>query len=171
MAFWDSVRDTVGSIAPTIGMALGGPLGGLAGQALASVLGVDPADENALKKAVGGMTADQALALKQAELQFKQHMANLEVDLERINASDRDSARQREASVKDWMPSLLSGLITAGFFGVLFYMLTEGLPDKGGDALLVMLGSLGTAWMACVSYYFGSSSGSAEKTRIMAAGK
>jgi hypothetical protein len=46
-------------------------------------------------------------------------------------------------------------------------MIAYGLPAQGGEALLVMLGTLGTAWGAIVSYYFGSSAGSKEKTEAM----
>lgn len=169
MAFWDDVAEFVGGIAPTIGSALGGPLGGLAGAALASALGVDdPTDKKKLQKALQNATPEQFIELKKADIAFQTKLRELDIDIEKIHASDRDSARRRQEAVKDRMPSILACMITAGFFGVLFYMLVSGLPDKGGEALLVMLGSLGTAWTACVSYYFGSSMGSEAKTKLMA---
>ena len=62
----------------------------------------------------------------------------------------------------------MAGLITSGYFGALFYMLVNGLPQHGGsEAMLVMLGTLGTAWGGIVAYYFGSSAGSKEKTEAM----
>ena len=113
-------------------------------------------------------TPDQLLALKQAEQDFAVKMRELDIDLERIANEDRDSARNREVTTKDWTPRILAGLITVGYFGALFYMLRNGLPQHGGsEAMLVMLGTLGTAWGGVVAYYFGSSAGSKEKTEAM----
>jgi hypothetical protein len=58
-------------------------------------------------------------------------------------------------------------MVTAGFFGVLGYMLKWKIPAEGHDAMLLMLGALGAAWTSVVSYYFGSSSGSAAKDQTI----
>lgn len=60
--------------------------------------------------------------------------------------------------------------MTLGFFGILSFMLVQSPPDGARDVLNIMLGALATAWISIVAYYFGSSSGSAEKTRLMSKG-
>jgi len=97
-----------------------------------------------------------------AEMGFK----NVE-ELERIEASDRASARGREIAVRDRTPALLALLVILGFFGVLTFMLLRAVPDEARDALMVMLGALGAAFMSVVAYYFGSSAGSARKDVIL----
>jgi len=43
-------------------------------------------------------------------------------------------------------------------------MLLNGMPNTGTEALLMMLGALGTAWTGVVNFYYGSSAGSKAKT-------
>lgn len=165
-------KTVIGAVAPWIGTALGGPLGGMAVDAIGKVFGLSDTSEESLKTALSGATPEQMLALKQADNDFKLKMQELgfkqTTDLEKIAADDRDSARKREMTVKDLTPMLLAIGVTAGFFGVLGFMLVNGKPLAGGDALLVMLGALGGSWGSVISYYFGSSAGSAEKNNILA---
>jgi hypothetical protein len=101
------------------------------------------------------------------QLEFDSKMAELqttaELKLAELEAGDRNSARQREATVKDRTPAILAYSITAGFFGVLFFMMNFEIPLAEKEVLFVMLGSLGTAWTGVIAYYFGSSAGSAAK--------
>ena len=167
-------KSLVKSIAPTIGTALGGPLGGVAGLALAKVLGVPDAsagDDSALAAAVQGATPDQLLALKKADQDFQLQMTKLGFEntaaLEALAAGDRASARNREIQIKDWMPKALGILITVGFFGMLYWMMRHQVPPENKDMLNILLGSLGSSWIGVVSYYFGSSAGSARKTELI----
>lgn len=117
-------------------------------------------------------TPEQRAALMAEENRHKEVMQQMGIQsaeqFEQIAAGDRASARQREMTLKDRVPSLLALLVTVGFFGVLAFMMGYSLPTQGHDALLVMLGSLGTAWTAVVAYYFGSSAGSDRKTELLA---
>jgi hypothetical protein len=112
---------------------------------------------------------DQLAALKKIDADFKAHMKELDIDLERIAAGDRDSARQMQTATKDWVPKVLAVVITLGFFGILIWMLLNGMPKTGTEALLMMLGALGTAWTGVVNFYYGSSAGSKQKTDALTA--
>ena len=162
----ESLLSLVRTVAPSLASAVGGPLAGMAVRTISdALLGKPDGTEAELAEAAAKATPEQLLALKQAEQDFAVRMRELDIDLERISNADRDSARNREVATKDWTPRILAGLITVGYFGALFYMLRNGLPPQGGsEAMLVMLGTLGTAWGGVVAYYFGSSAGSKEKT-------
>lgn len=109
--------------------------------------------------------ADQAKALlAQHADEFK---AQLEIQYAQLDAADRASARARQMAVKDWIPSALALLVTFGFFGILGAMLKWDVPSDNKPVLFAMVGSLGTAWVAIVGYYFGSSSGSAAKSETI----
>lgn len=165
----DAILNLVRTVAPTIASAVGGPLAGMATRAISeALLGKSDGSEQELAEAAAKATPEQLLALKQAENDFAIKMRELDIDLERIANQDRNSARNREIQTKDWTPRILAGLITVGYFGALFYMLRNGLPQHGGsEAMLVMLGTLGTAWGGVVAYYFGSSAGSKAKDEAM----
>ena len=162
----DKLLDLVRTVAPSIASAVGGPLAGMATKAISeALLGKPDGSEEELLQAAARATPEQLLALKKAENDFAVQMRELDIDLERIASEDRDSARNREIKTKDLTPKFLAVSVTVGYFGVLFYMLTHGLPTTGGsEAMLVMLGTLGTAWGGIMAYYFGSSAGSKEKT-------
>ena len=163
----------VGAVAPTIATAIGGPLGGMAMKVVADVLGL-PAEssEKDVSKAMAAATPDQLLALKQADQDFAVRMRELDIDLEKISASDRDSARRREAQVRDWMPRVLAFVVVAGFMATVFLVLL-GYVDGMKDPLMAttvgtLIGFVSAKCEQVVAYYFGSSSSSQQKTQMLA---
>jgi len=163
--------DWLKTIAPLLGNALAGPLGSIAASFIAAKLGLKSETVEAVTDALsdGKLSAGQITSIKLAEIEFKRFLESKGITLAEIDATDRDSARTREAKTGDTLtPRVLAFAVTLGFFGVLGWLLVVGKPDIGGDALLVMLGALGSAWGAIVSYYFGSTAGSASKTAIIA---
>jgi hypothetical protein len=170
MGLLDQFGPLLGQVAPTIATALGGPLAGIAVKTISNVLlGHENGSEDDVKAAMAVATPDQLAALKRIDADFRVHMKELDIDLERIAAGDRDSARKLQSETKDWVPKLLAVVITIGFFGILVWMLFHGMPQTGTEALLMMLGALGTAWTGVMNFYFGSSAGSKAKTDVLAA--
>jgi len=155
-------------VAPTIATALGGPLAGLAVKTISEAMfGHSDANESEVSAALMSATPEQLQKLKETDATFKLKMKELDIDLERISAADRDSARNMQINTNDWIPRVLAIMITVGFFGILIWMLLKGMPPTGTEALLMMLGALGTAWTGVVNFYYGSSAGSKAKTEAM----
>lgn len=164
------IKKILSGIAPTVATVLGGPLAGLAVDAIGKAMGMDTPTVESVTRAIqdGRMTGEQIEAIRMAEVNLQARLKELDIDLEKVAGDDRASARSREMAVRDYTPQVLAYLLTVGFFGVLGYLLEFGKPAQGGDALLVMLGSLGGAWGSMVAYYYGSSSGSRQKTEELA---
>ncbi|MEL7487953.1 MAG: hypothetical protein AAGJ87_12145 [Pseudomonadota bacterium] len=162
------LKRAIAKTAPGIAHALGGPLAGAAVEALSkAVFGDVGAQEDELEAAVAAATPDQLLALKRADAEFKIALRRAAVDEQRIHAGDRESARRRQAAMRDWTPSVLGALIILGFFVVLAAMLSQTLPPGAETEFSIMLGALATMTAAVVNYFFGSSAGSKEKNRLL----
>jgi len=155
------------TIAPTIGTALAGPLGGAAASFLADKLGIQKKTIEAVSSAISGskMTPEQITSVKLAELEFQKFLEQNNIDLAKLDVENTKSARDMQVETKSKTPEILSFVVTFGFFGVLAYMLT--MESKPGESLLIMLGSLGTAWAAIVNFWFGSTAGSSRKTELL----
>lgn len=154
--------------APTLASALPGPLGGIAKQAVTSVLGLPgESTEDEIEQALA--TADPALLaqMRKADNDFKLQMKQFGVDLAKIDAEDRASARSREVQLKDWMPKVLAFTTVLGWFGFTLALFRWALPTASHDLLLASFGILSTAVVGIFNYYFGSSAGSARKTEMM----
>lgn len=175
---WMNILKTV---APWIGTALGGPLGGMAVDAATKALGINEKTTDALKQALSGATPEQMLAMKKADDDFALQMQALGfkqiTDLEAIAASDRANARAREMSVKDSTPARLAYMIIGGFFGVAIAQLVAlmGWPDEaakippqGWVIIGNISGYLAAEAKAAAAYYFGTTADSGRKTEMLA---
>ena len=156
--------DWLKTIAPTIATALGGPLAGLAIEAVSKAIGIDPKDVQSTISE-GKLNADQIMLLKQAEIQMAARAQEMGLDFAKLNVEDRKSAREMQAETRSYIPAVLAVTVTVGFFGILVGMMTDTF--KTSDALMLMLGSLGTAWTGIIAFYFGSSAGSQAKDDLL----
>jgi len=156
--------DWLAQIAPGIATALGGPLAGLAVTAVSKALGIDEKDVQSTIES-GKLTSDQLTSIKQAELELQKQANELGLDFEKLAVDDRKSARDMQTATHSFIPPVLSILVTMGFFGILIGLMTDHVVKS--DALLLMLGSLGTAWTGIIAFYFGSSAGSQKKDELL----
>lgn len=125
---------------------------------------------------------NEAAKAKVELLQMEQEgrLKELVASNERFNqeVADRQSARQREAQIatsdaapfinKIITPILAGGVVVLTFvlFGVVLF--GSGAIDAGRkDLVIYILGALSSICGMVISYYFGSSSGSVQKTEAM----
>ena len=150
-------------IAPTLATAVAGPLGGMAVSALATKFGVSDTVES-VAKAIAG------------DPQAAQKIAEMELEYAKLNAADRDSARKAYATVatsenatkleKMVVPILALGVVGLAFclIGVLMFVDT---PNDQQQLVIFALGFITSAAGQVLSFYFGSSQGSKDKTEDM----
>ena len=157
--------DWLKQIAPTIATALGGPLAGMAVSAISKAIGVDPEKVGDLISS-NKLSADQIAQVKIAEIELQKQAQELGLNFEKLAVEDRVSARDMQSKTRSLMPPILAGAVTIGFFTIMVMMFFNKI-DSGNPAILMMLGSLGTAWTGIIAYYFGSSAGSQAKTDLL----
>lgn len=94
--------------------------------------------------------------------------ANENILKDMSNARDREiqiSTNEKAPKINKVITPILAIVLTIGFFGILLIMIFHLAPLANQSVLNIMLGSLGMAWGNVVSYYFGSSQGSADKSK------
>jgi|TARA_R110001599_G_scaffold98461_2_gene253089 hypothetical protein len=151
---FNAIKSLVGAFAPTIGKALGGPLGGAAAQTIAKVLGCEP-DERSLTAAISNATPEQLAEIKKAELNFERQMKELDVDVFKLETEDAQKAR--EAFRGDWTPKIIAVSLVI-FFGGYIALVTLQDPAANDDGIVnLVLGYLGGLVSSIISFYYGAS--------------
>lgn len=155
------------TIAPWIGTALGGPLGGMAVTAAANALGLGEKTTDAIKQALGGATPEQMLALKEADQTFALQMQALGFqnikDLETIAANDRASARAMQMENKSRMPAAITCGILTSFIGTAIALFFIPIPDPNRDQIIFMLGQLSGFSGSAIAFWLGTTRSSQAK--------
>ena len=157
--------DWLKQIAPTIATAMGGPLAGMAVSAISKAIGVDPEKVGDLISS-NKLSAEQIAQVKLAEIELQKQAQELGLNFEKLEVEDRKSARDMQSATRSMMPPLLAGAVTIGFFSIMVMMFFNKIVSAN-PAILMMLGSLGTAWTGIIAYSFGSSAGSQAKTDLL----
>lgn len=188
--------DILKGLAPTAATLIGGPFAGLAVKFLGPALGLSPEATAATGTALtaiqdtltkGQMTADQVVAIKQAELQLQQHMADngikleeLKVETVKVEAADRADARKNN-STRDaawWIASLILLTFAAMMAAVLYgcwQLLQGGITIKDVSTVAAISGLVGSVvgYVAAnaqtvVNFIYGGSADSTKHADAMA---
>jgi putative sterol carrier protein len=170
---WKSVIKTV---APALAAALGGPLAGVATQAIATaVLGKDSAnaDEDIIAEAVMNASPETLAKIKEAEYQFRKDMAALGVDFEKLEVQDRANAR--EFARTNMVPQMvLTFVFIISYFiitsGTIYFLFEDGEVNKEMLVLVsTLLGVFTGEVPRIMAFWFGSSTGSKTKDSALKA--
>jgi hypothetical protein len=160
----DALLGILKGVAPVLATAVAGPAGGAAVGWIASKLGIPDDTIEGVTKALTG-NPEMTLKLKELDLEY----AKLEI-------ADRDSARKAYAQVatseyatkldKVVVPVLALGVVGLAFtlIGVLMFVNT---PQDQQQIIIFALGFITSAAGQVLSFYFGSSQGSKDKTEEM----
>ena len=158
----DTLLGILKGVAPVLATAVAGPAGGAAVGWIASKLGIDDATVEGVTQALTG-NPEMAMKLKELDLEY----AKLEVQ-------DRDSARQAYAAVatseyatkldKMVVPLLALGVVGLAFTLIAILMFVN-TPQDQQQIIIFALGFITSAAGQVLSFYFGSSQGSKEKTK------
>ena len=167
MSISKTLKSMLAGIAPTLGTALGGPLGGVAMKFLADKF--TGGDTGEVEDYLLSASPEALKDLKTADMEFRKHMADLGVRLEEIASQDRSDARllAREKGLK--IQGALAAFYTLGYLGTLgsFIMGWTNIDEGMSGMVTTLIGALGAAQLQILNFFFGSSRGSKEKTEML----
>lgn len=161
------------AVLPTVASAFGGPLAGIAATFVSQKMGLDVATVDAVSKAIQGASPEQMVQLKQIDADLQKYFASLDIKLEELATTDRDSARKRESSTLDSMtPRVLAAVVVGGFMFMVSSVLlgnVEGLKSPAISGIVgTLIGYVSAKADQVVSYYFGSTATSRQKNELIA---
>lgn len=179
---WSDIANAAESIAPTIATAVLGPLGGIGVAAIEKVFGLTPQPNSSLDErkdsvaaAIAGATPDQLLALKKADQDFQVQMASLGFKdtetLASLTVQDREGARTLQTSTRSIMPPIMGSAIILGSLGAAAAILggKVSMTDTTTATMVgTVLGYLFSEAKAVLSFYFGSTSDTAQVNDLLA---
>lgn len=103
--------------------------------------------------------------LLELESQKEIRLAELAQDEFKTEADDKKNARSEHKL--SLMPALLSLLLTCFIAGIVWLLFYVTMPDGSKEVLFMLLGIVVKEWGGAMQYWFGTTRGSEEKTRLL----
>ena len=170
---WKNIANKITSVAPMLGSLLGpgGMLAGTAIKMIGSALGIEPT-EDAITTALQA-DPEAMLKLKQFELDNKVELRKIVLEQERVRLADIADARSRQiehektTGKSDTNLYVLAWAVVSGFFGLMGLLCFKTLPGDSSGVVFMLFGALATGFGQVLSFFFGSSKSSADKTKLL----
>ena len=147
----ENVAQLVSKSAPLLGSVLGSPLAGIGISLLSNLFNVDPHQTDKLWQALSN-DPDVDSKLKQLEYEHQEALQQIAHADYQTEVEDRQNARLREMTIKDWVPTILAlGFLM--FYGAMqFYCVMNNNPQDD-----IISARFQDILIMIISYYFGSS--------------
>lgn len=150
------LKGLLASLAPTVGKAIGGPMGGMAVKLVADKLGVsNTTDPSKLEKYIEENPSSIEL-LQEAETEFKKTLDERKIDLENFKVEVQDRQSAREIFGEDPTPKIFAIISLLGFLFYIF-LVTFRAEDVDDALANIILGYLGGLISGISAFFFGSS--------------
>ena len=113
------------------------------------------------------------MQLKQAEMAHKERLQSLLLEEKELELKDVADARARERAIveatgkKDLNLYILAWTIVGGFFALCAILMRVALPESSSEVVYLLFGGLVAGFTQVIAYFFGSSKGSSDKTRLL----
>lgn len=153
-------KNMLGTVAPMLGTAIGGPFGAMAGKMLGSALLDDEdATDAQIEQALMNASPETILKVKQAELNLTATMKELGIKEQDLHLKDRQNAREMAVKTSLVPQMVLSAVFITGYFTILVLM---GIyPEFKVDPMT--FGIITVSIPVIMQFWFGSSQGSKTK--------
>lgn len=160
----------------TTGLSFAGPAGAVASTVLGKVLKVDNPTVGSIQEALGRLTLSPEIQaqLQEAENQYKTQMQAMgyqhEEELAALAEKDKESARNLQVATRSITMPILAYVAVIVLAFCIYMTGFRNLPASGHDAIMILLGLVVSIVKDVYGYFFGSSAGSDEKTKLLANG-
>jgi hypothetical protein len=158
----DTLVSLLKGVAPVLATAVAGPAGGAAVGWIASKLGIP---DDTIEGVTAALTGNPEMTMKLKEL---------DLEYAKLEAADRDSARKAYAEVatsanatqldKAVVPLLALGTVALAFLFIGILIFIDVASDQQ-QMIIFALGFITSSAGQVLSFYFGSSQGSKDKTK------
>lgn len=153
---------------PLLSTLVGGPVGGMVVNTILSTLGLT---SDATHEDISAALANNPDALSKLKTLEQAYMIQMQT-LSNANTAD---ARSREVSItnvtktNDGNMFSLAWAVVIAFFAFTVLVLFVKVPVESSQMVGTLIGVISTAFGVVLNYYFGSSKGSADKTKLLTA--
>lgn len=164
-------KKVLGTLAPTVASALGGPLAGVAVTALGELLGINEPTQDKIRVAIenGTLTGEQVTAIRTLELKLKAEEAERGFRYADLEVKDRDSARARDTEIvkagkRNYRADFMFFLAVAVICGLVWLIWTDpNINDYMKGIVTLVLGRFLGYLDNIYSFEFGTTRGSQNK--------